>query len=62
MRTSRTISLLLGMTEAAINWSDFECGETCVPDDKCDTVENLSCDFPDATFNAKDLIEEMSCK
>lgn len=64
MKTSfSTIGLLLGSAKAAVSWSDFECGDTCVPADKCaDGVENLACDFPDATFNSKELIEETACK
>ena len=57
-----TILLLLGMSKAAVSWSDFECGEQCVPMDKCSRVENLSCDFPDSHFDAKALIEETGCK
>ena len=53
MKISPTISLFLGLTKADVAWSDFVCGDSCVPEDKCDRVENLSCDFPDATFNPK---------
>ena len=61
MLKNAVLAIFLGKASADVSYSTFECGDDCTPA-KCSGVSNTACDFPDASWDAPDLIGQMSCK